>query len=81
MKPLHSKHQCHTIILGLGLILFASTGFASEPGDAAWWKNRPLRIYHPNMREVEADGLDVKGFIADCKALHAEALVFSVGRL
>jgi len=38
-----------------------------------------LRIYHPNMREVEADNFDVKRFISDCKSLHAEAIVFSTG--
>jgi len=31
------------------------------------------------MREVEADNFDVKRFIADCKSLHAEAIVFSTG--
>lgn len=53
--------------------------FSAEAGDSPWWKNRPLRIYHPNMREVEADDFDVKRFIADCKSLHAEAIVFSTG--
>lgn len=44
-----------------------------------WWKDRPLRVYHPNMREIEVEDLDVKQFMADCKALHAEAIVFSTG--
>ncbi|MHC4167927.1 MAG: alpha-amylase family protein [Planctomycetota bacterium] len=31
------------------------------------------------MREVEAEDFDVKRFMADCKSLHAEAIVFSTG--
>ena len=31
------------------------------------------------MREIEADNFDVKRFVADCKSLHAEAIVFSTG--
>ena len=42
-----------------------------------WWQTHPLRIYHPNMKEIEAKDFDVKKFIADCKELHAEAVVFS----
>ncbi len=49
------------------------------PDPSVWWKNRPLRIYHPNMREVEAENFDIQQFMAHCKALHAEAVVFSVG--
>jgi len=60
-------------------VLFFAFGFRSEASASAWWKNRPLRIYHPNMREVEAENFDVKRFIADCKSLHAEAIVFSTG--
>ncbi|UCC99872.1 MAG: family 10 glycosylhydrolase [Phycisphaerales bacterium] len=58
--------------------LFAFVG-ATEANAAAWWKNRPLRIYHPNMREAEADNFNVKRFIGECKSLHAEAIVFSTG--
>lgn len=65
--------------LVLNCALFFAFVFCTEASASAWWKNRPLRIYHPNMREAEADNFDVKRFIADCKSLHAEAVVFSTG--
>ncbi len=43
------------------------------------WHERPLRIYHPNPREFELRTLDVKRFVADCRATQAEAVVISVG--
>jgi Hypothetical glycosyl hydrolase 6 len=43
------------------------------------WHERPLRIYHPNPREIELRTLDVKRFVADCQATQAEAVVISVG--
>lgn len=46
---------------------------------AAIWHERPLRIYHPNARAFEMESLDVKSFIADCKATGAEAVVVSAG--
>ena len=60
------------------LLFFGPAVFAQEE-TPLWWKDRPLRIYHPNMREIEAKDLDVKQFIRDCQGLHAEAIVFSVG--
>jgi len=66
-------------LLVLNCSLFFALVFCAEAGGSAWWKERPLRIYHPNMREAEADNFDVKRFIADCKSLHAEAIVFSTG--
>jgi len=66
-------------MLVLNCALFFFFGFCMEASGSEWWKNRPLRIYHPNMREVEAEDFDVKCFIADCKSLHAEAIVFSTG--
>ena len=45
----------------------------------AWWENRPLRIYHPNAREYENRNLDIKRFVNDCAATHAEAIVVSAG--
>ena len=65
------------LVLNCALLFFF--GFCMEANGSEWWKNRPLRIYHPNMREVEADDFDVKDFIAECKSLHAEAVVFSTG--
>jgi len=66
-------------LVELNCALFFAFVFCAEAGASAWWKDRPLRIYHPNMRQVEADNFDVKRFIADCKSLHAEAIVFSTG--
>ena len=71
---------CRSITLSLlTCYLLLAFGSCTEAGASPWWKNRPLRIYHPNMREAEADNFDVKRFIADCKSLHAEAIVFSTG--
>lgn len=38
-----------------------------------------MRIYHPNMSEWEANHLNVEEFIASCRSLHTEAIVFSAG--
>ncbi|MGC9520977.1 MAG: family 10 glycosylhydrolase [Anaerolineae bacterium] len=44
-----------------------------------WWKGRALRIYHPNPGEAELQDLDVRHFVEDCLATHAEAVVVSAG--
>ncbi|MHC4631799.1 MAG: family 10 glycosylhydrolase [Planctomycetota bacterium] len=75
----HSEYRFLPWFLVLNCALLPAFGFGAGTDDSAWWKNRPLRIYHPNMREVEADDFDVRRFIADCKSLHAEAVVFSTG--
>ncbi len=75
----HTGYRLLPWLLVLNCSLLSAFGFCSETGGSAWWKNRPLRIYHPNMREAEAENFDVKQFIADCKSLHAEAVVFSTG--
>lgn len=75
----HSEYRFLPWFLVLNCALFPAFVFGAGTDDSAWWKNRPLRIYHPNMREVEADDFDVRRFIADCKSLHAEAVVFSTG--
>lgn len=64
--------RVHSVFLLLG-------GLGLQANASPWWKDRPLRIYHPNMRELEAEHLDVDQFISDCKSLHAEAVVFSTG--
>lgn len=61
------------------LFLVIGPSVSAQPIDTPWWKERPLRIYHPNMRELEAEDLDVRQFVEDCRDLHAEAIVFSVG--
>ena len=54
--------------------------FAQTPaGSNELWHQRPLRIYHPNARAFEMETLDVKRFIADCKATGGEAVVISAG--
>lgn len=45
----------------------------------AWWRKRPLRIYHPDIREVEWRDFDVSRFIADCLATQAEAIIIRAG--
>ena len=50
-----------------------------EATGAGWWRDRPLRVLHPNMREREAHDLDVEGFVDDCRDMDAEAIVFSTG--
>jgi len=75
----HSGYRFLSWLLVLNPAFLFSFGSFKEARGSEWWKNRPLRIYHPNMREVEADDFDVKRFIADCKSLHAEAIVFSTG--
>jgi len=75
----HSNYRFLPWLLVLNCASILAFGFRTDASASAWWKNRPLRIYHPNMREVEADNFDVKRFIADCKSLHAEAIVFSTG--
>jgi hypothetical protein len=75
----HSKYRFLPWLVVLNCALLPGFAFGAETDDSAWWKNRPLRVYHPNMREVEADDFDVKRFIDDCKSLHAEAVVFSTG--
>ncbi len=55
-------------------------GIALSAGAAdGLWHQRPLRIYHPNPREFELRTLDVKRFVAGCRATEAEAVVISVG--
>jgi len=74
----HSGYRFLAWLLVLNCGLLFAFGFRAEAGASAWWKNRPLRIYHPNMREAEANNFDVKRFVADCKSLHAEATVLDM---
>ena len=59
------------------ILLFIMQGLSAQPYSRSWVKNRPLRIYHPNMREIATEDFDK--LIRDCKAIHAEAIVLSVG--
>lgn len=61
------------------ILLFQDMTVYSQQESNLWWKERPLRIYHPNMREYEAENLNVEEFIAGCRDLNAEAIVFSTG--
>src|SRR5437879_426295 len=58
---------------------FAPGLAVAEGGMAGLWHQRPLRIYHPNPREFELRTLDVKRFVAGCRATEGEAVVISVG--
>ena len=69
-----SRNLCYVLIL-----MVVMPALAAQSDNAVWWKDRPLRIYHPNMRELEVEDFDVDRFIKDCKDLHAEAIVFSTG--
>jgi hypothetical protein len=49
----------------------AAAAWSLAPGigrAAGLWHQRPLRIYHPNPREFELRTLDVKRFVAGCRA-------------
>ncbi|MHC4169850.1 MAG: alpha-amylase family protein [Planctomycetota bacterium] len=71
------------MVVFMAFLLLCTSCVSADGADAEtpWWKNRPLRIYHPNMRSAEAEDFDVKRFVDDCKAVHAEAIVFSTGGL
>ena len=49
---------------------------AAPPGQEWWLK--PVRLFHPNMRESDVRGMDVRRFIADCAATNADGIVVSV---
>ena len=44
----------------------AASPKGDRPTGKALWHNRPIRIYHPNVREFELENLDVKGFVGAC---------------
>ena len=50
----------------------------SVAADGQWWM-RPMRAFHPNMREVDLPGLDARKFIADCKLTHCDSVFVSAG--
>jgi len=51
---------------------------AGQSGGDAWWR-RPVRMFHPNMRETDVEGMDTRRFIERCAALHADSVVVSAG--
>jgi hypothetical protein len=55
----------------------AAASGAAPPGQEWWLK--PVRLFHPNMRESDVRGMDVRRFIADCAATNAGGIVVSVG--
>ncbi|MFZ0283144.1 MAG: hypothetical protein WAL29_15950, partial [Bacteroidales bacterium] len=57
----------NSIIIYL-LLVFVCIG--ATKAQNSWFQTHPLRIYHPNMKEIESKDFDVKKFIADCKELH-----------
>jgi len=44
-----------------------------------WYKDKLLRIYHPNMKNWEVTGFDVARFVENCVAVNAEAIVVNAG--
>lgn len=49
-----------------------------QAGQKPWWQ-RPVRMFHPNMREADVPGLDTRRFIERCAALNADSVVVSAG--
>lgn len=67
------------LLLLLSLLMLNTSG--QQKIDNPWYKNRMLRIYHPNMRNWEVTGFDVAGFVEDCSSVNAEAIVVNAGGL
>jgi hypothetical protein len=51
---------------------------AAAPDPSRWWL-RPVRLYHPNMRESELRGFDTGRFVGSCAATNADGIVVSAG--
>ena len=61
---------------GVASLVPASAGAAPDP--SLWWL-RPLRLFHPNMRESELRNFDTARFVASCAATNADGVVISAG--
>jgi len=53
--------------------------FGQQKTDHLWYKDKLLRIYHPNMKNWEVTGFDVASFVENCVAVNAEAIVVNAG--
>ena len=56
----------------------AAAGLSGAAPEPEWWL-KPVRLFHPNMRERDVRGMDVRRFIADCAATNADGVVISAG--
>ena len=61
----------------LSLLMFNT--FGQLKTDNPWYKDKLLRIYHPNMRNWEVKDFDASRFVEDCAAVNAEAIVVNAG--
>ena len=73
-----SSNSIRSVLLVLLSLLMLNT-FGQQKRDSPWYKDKLLRIYHPNMRNWEVTGFDVTRFIEDCAAVNAEAIVVNAG--
>ena len=64
--------------IGSGVFLAGVAASAPAPAPAQWWL-RPVRLFHPNMRESELRGFDPARFVASCAATNADGIVVSAG--
>jgi len=69
--------------IGSGVVLVGAASSALKPAGAAaepseWWL-RPVRLFHPNMRESELRGFDTGRFVGSCTATNADGVVVSAG--
>ena len=61
-----------------GAAASAPTPAVAAPDPSQWWL-RPMRLFHPNMRESELRGFDTARFVASCAATNAGGIVVSAG--
>ena len=52
---------------------------AGAAEDSSQWWLKPVRLFHPNMRESELRGFDTGRFVASCAATNADGIVVSAG--
>src|SRR5690242_14672835 len=61
------------------LLTGAAVSAPALPADSAAWCAKPVRLFHPNMRDADVRGLDVRRFIERCAELNAGGVVVSAG--
>ena len=76
-KLLSSKSIRSVLFMLLSLLMFNT--FGQQQTDHPWYKDKLLRIYHPNMKNWEVIGFDAAKFVEDCAAVNAEAIVVNAG--
>ena len=73
-----SLNSIRSVLFMLLSLLMLNT-FGQLKTDNPWYKNKLLRIYHPNMKNWEVTGFDVAKFVENCVAVNAEAIVVNAG--